>query len=652
DLASFMGIFGASADLLVIGLQTFVMQKVFSSLPVGRVLTFVPAILTLLCLLASFNMKFAIVALVQFLVMINSKNFTVPATTLLMGAIPQKNRVVYRRDISIACAIASTVVGVFLLVARNHLIPETLFFVASALYLAMAFVHYLLDRAYLVTLKRQILSREIAGDAEQISSIRYLQQKDRIEQLKILLQSENVETRILAIREAGELPPDYTEKILQELLTLEADSRCVAEIARTMVRACGSRAFARIENLIDSTEDCRLKADLIEALGKLRGAGENLVQKYLTHFHHRVKASAIICLLRISHDREKLESALRELSEMAASRVEMMRASAAAVMGELGLPLFIGGLEQLAFEENPVVALSAVNAISRIQAPAALASLQKLKNHSVPQVAEAATKLGNSSAQKNIEQIGRLLASITAEERIRLASRIRKIGDEENSELLALLLCVEEVKVRKGLIKILETADEATVELISRCLTLGRNDTVNMTLAPAFSLCLDEFYIDLPVWADVVIAIGSGALKDSGSSLNKAARYFIFAVWAENLEFFSADRESGQVELMQKRNLTASKLFCCLGPDPMSLIKSLENIHNGTPYSRSLALEYLESHIGKTNADNLVPLVDLSDMDAAKLSLMAQERGIEISDIMRQNARARVDLNLKRQVEK
>ncbi|MFZ5953024.1 MAG: hypothetical protein ACOYXC_20140, partial [Candidatus Rifleibacteriota bacterium] len=212
DLASFMGIFGASADLLVIGLQAFVMQKVFSSLPVGRVLTFVPAILTLLCLLASFNMKFAIVALVQFLVMINSKNFTVPATTLLMGAIPQKNRVVYRRDISIACAIASTVVGVFLLVVRNHLLPETLFFVASALYLAMALVHYLLDRAYLMTLKSQILSREIAGDAEQISSIRYLQQKDRLEQLKILLQSENIETRILAVREAGELSPENTEK--------------------------------------------------------------------------------------------------------------------------------------------------------------------------------------------------------------------------------------------------------------------------------------------------------------------------------------------------------------------------------------------------------------------------------------------------------
>ncbi len=569
-----------------------------------------------------------------------------------MGAIPQKKRVVYRRDISIACAIASTLAGVFLLVARNHLMPETLFFFASAIYLALAFVHFLLDRAYLVTLKRQILNREIAGDAEQISSIRYLQQKDRIEQLMILLQSENVETRILAIREAGELTSDNTEKILQDLMTTETDSRCAAEIARTMVRVCGSRAFDRIEKLIDSTEDCRLKADLIEALGKLRGAGESLVQKYLSHFHHRVKASAIICLLRISHDREKLEAALKELSAMAVSRVDMMRASAAAVMGELGLPLFISGLEQLAFEESPVVALSAVNAISRIQTPAALVCLQKIKNHPLSQVAEAATKLGNSSAQKNIEQIGRLLASITAEERIRLASRIRKIGDEENSELLALLLCVEDVNVRKSLIKILEKADEETVELISRCLNPGQNGTVNIALAPAFSLCIDEFYMELPVWADVVIAIGSGSLKDPGSSLSRAARYLISVVWAENLEFLSADRESGQAELMQKRNLTASKLFCCLGPDPVSLIKSLDNIHHGTPYARSLAVEYLESHIGKTNLDTLVPLLDLGDMNAEKLSRMAQELGIKISDIMRQNSRARVDLNLKRQMKK
>lgn len=73
DLAAFMGVFGAAADFAVIGLQTFVMNRVFSAFPIGRVLAFMPILLTLLCILASFSLKFAIIATVQFLVLLNSK---------------------------------------------------------------------------------------------------------------------------------------------------------------------------------------------------------------------------------------------------------------------------------------------------------------------------------------------------------------------------------------------------------------------------------------------------------------------------------------------------------------------------------------------------------------------------------------------------
>ncbi|MDD3148337.1 MAG: hypothetical protein PHD82_13665, partial [Candidatus Riflebacteria bacterium] len=187
DLASFMGVFGATADFAVIGLQTFAMHKVFAKFPIGRVLTFMPVVLTVLCSTAAFNMKFALVATVQFLVLLNSKNFTVPATTIFMGVIPQHDRVLYRRDMSIACSISSAVVGAFLLLARGRFSYESLFLIAAGCYLLLAWVHSTLDDAYLKTLRHAMVSRSDSISDDQVASLQFVQLAERLEQLKTLL---------------------------------------------------------------------------------------------------------------------------------------------------------------------------------------------------------------------------------------------------------------------------------------------------------------------------------------------------------------------------------------------------------------------------------------------------------------------------------
>lgn len=648
DLASFMGIFGAAADLLVIGLQTFVMKAVFSSLPVGRVLTFLPAVLTFLCLVASLDMRFAVVASIQFLVMINSKNFTVPATTLLMGVIPQKQRVVFRRDMSVACAVASTLVGLFLLLVRNNIPPTSLFFIAAGVYLALATIHFMLDKAYLQTLKSQIVSDE--GDEEKISSIRYLKQKDRLEQLTMLLKSDKAETRILAIKEVGELPESVARPILQKQIALEPDCRCIAEIARIMVKVCGSEAFRTIEELIASSEDCRLKADLLEAVGKLRGAGEETVQGYLIHPHHRVKSSAVISLLKIARDKNLLEAALSQLASMAKDSGEMMRASAAAIMGEVGLPLFLPCLEELATESNQAVAVSAVNAIARIQSPSSLACLEKLKSHPVEKVAQTAAYMADTAVKKNAEQIGRLLTSITAEERLLLASRIRKMGQDENFELLSLILCVEDVALRKRLIGFFEKAEPEIVELLSRCLICGGDQSVVFTLAPAFSLALDEFYLSLPPWVELLRAIGAGTLEDPESHHFQACRHYLCLIWAENIVAATLDLQEKQKETLKKRTRVACELACCLATEPVALLKSLQGAVNGSAYAKSLAVEYIETRIGRKTADLILPLLEVSqnaDQFGPLLLEKAQATDFEISANSLENARARLLQNLK-----
>jgi len=651
DIASFMGIFGATADLLVIGLQTFVMKAVFSSLPVGRVLTIVPAILTFLCIAASLDMRFAVVASIQFLVMVNSKNFTVPATTLLMGVIPQHKRVIYRRDISISCAVASTGVGLFLLIIRDRLEPSTMFIIAAFVYLALAIIHFLLDRAYLLTLKSQIVSQEYHGVEEQLSSVRYLRQQDRVEQLKLLLENGDLTTRVAAIKEVGELTPQSASVILSEHLKRETESRCIAETARVLLRVAGASAFATIEELLAETSDLRLKADLIEAVGRLPGAGEESVANYLDHPHHRVRASAIISLLRIARDRNRLESALNHLADMVRDQAEMMRASAAAIMGEVGLPLFLPCLEMLAFENNTSVAVSALNAISRIQSPLSLACLERLKNHQIENVAQTARRLAENSVRQNVGQIGRLLTSITAEERLLLASRVRQIGDDDSLELLSLILCVEEVALRKRLVGFFEKAEPETLDLLSRCLILSREEKVMFTLAPAFSLAIDEFLQNLPPWVELFRAIGAGSLENPDSVHFQPMKNFLRVVWAENIATARMELNESQMRIIRKRTRIACELVCCLASEPVALLNSLEKSLSGSSYARSLAEEYIETRIGRSTAELILPLLKTcleNEFDAKELSQKAAEFNIELDANSIEAAESRIKNRLAR----
>ncbi|GAB4267999.1 MAG: hypothetical protein Kow0029_02960 [Candidatus Rifleibacteriota bacterium] len=654
-LASFMGIFGAGADLIVIGLQTFVMKAVFSSIPVGRVMTFVPAILTFLCLSASFSQEFAIITTIQFLVMINSKNFSVPATTMLMGAIPQKKRVVYRRDMSIACSIASTCAGGFLLLARRDASMSTMFFIASLLYLTLSIVHFLIDKAYLKTLRSYIVpqSPEADADEEQISSLRFLHLEDRAERILILLKNENPYKRLTILKEVAELPSSEVEKIMRVFLAEENDARCLSEGARIMIRKCGNKALEHIEELIDTTSDQRLRADLIESLGKVRGVEkiERILSSHLRHFHHRVRAAAIISTIRALKGREMLHSALKELAAMTRSCEELMRASAAAVMGELGLPLFLPCLENLAMESNSAVSLSALDAISKIQTPAAVSCLNRLGEHPLKEVSQRAKKLANAAAKSSLRQINRLLLSISSEERLRLASKIKKIRSDENFELLAMILCIDEGEVRKRLIKVLEKSDELTLGILSRCLVRIGENQVSLNLAPPFATALNDFCSDLPVYAELISAIGAKTLEECDKHRDywDVALHFLESIWAEKIIASNMILDSDHKELLGRRFLIACKLIMCLSEDPVTLIRSLEAARAGSQYSKAMAEEYIETRLGKKVSELVFPLIENHrEKTSDELKHLAKKAELKLTESTFAAAELRLKANLKK----
>lgn len=654
DLAAFMGVFAASADFVVIGMQTFVMHRIFAAFPIGRVLAFMPIVLTVFCLVAAVNLKFAIIATVQFMVLLNSKNFTVPATTILMGAVPQKSRVFYRRDMSIACSISSAVVGVFLLLARDHVTYDTLFLGTATLYLVMAVVHYQLDAAYLKTLRRAIVNKDEELDADQIASLRFVQLEERILQLRDLLQDSNARVRNRAIEECASLPPKMIAELLEPMLARETDSRCLNAVTRILLQTSPESSMRHIIRLLEETSDERLRSDIIETIGNLRSHvfDESLVVDFLDYQHHRVVASAVISSVRLTRNPTVLERAMKKLAIMATHTEDLMRASAAAVMGELGLPLFIPALSELAGEKCPVVANNAASALARIQTPAAVAALENMLFHEDNSVVERVEQLLAVSTRDNIAQISRLLPGITAEERRKLSTRLRSGRHAESHDLLAAILCIETPETRKNLIHILEKADKQTIQIMQKCIRLSENsESAHISIAPVLGSAIDDDMHELPEWTAVLSAMASGMLEkpDRQPDSYHAVLNVVSVLWHEMIAVSELGCSAEKCRHWRNRAFNFIRLIASLSSEPATMIKSCREIVYGKSYERSMALEFFEARAGRTLSEQILPLLN-NDSEPMPPPLMLMQMAakchIAIDDTQLDKARDRISQNL------
>ncbi len=655
DLAAFMGVFSATTDLTVIGMQTFVMHRIFAAFPIGKVLTFMPAVLVILCIFASFSLKFAVIAGVQFLVMLNSKNFVSPAQTILMGVISQKNRVFYRRDMSVACSVSSAIVGVVLLLVRSNVGFDALFLMAAVCYLLMALVHSQLDSAYVKTLRSAMGKRdneEFAGD--KIAALRFIQRQERISSLKELLEDEDPRIRASAIEEVACLPPALVDELLSPKLETETEPRCLNQITRNLLQVTPDTSAGMIQRLLADTSDQRLRSDVIETIGKIRSnaLNEDCVLPFLDHEHHRVRASAVISTVRMTRSQSNLELAMRRLAQMARDSRELMRASAAAVMGELGLPLFVPALAKMADHSEPVVAGNVAQALSRIQTPAALAVLENMLFHPNNDVILRVEGLLETATKDSIGQISRLMLGITSEERQRLAVKLRSGRHQDSHELLATILCVENAGQRKNLVTILERAEKAMLELMKKCIQRNDGAEILLSVDPLIELAIATCPMSLPVWVPLLNALAAGSIENSDLQAESAngPKLLLKELWAEWAGCIGAGRKG--IDQLKTRTDICLKLLACMSNEPATFIKSIDQLREGSNFSRSMAAEYIEAKTGRAMVAMLAPLADNS-LDALQtieeLKSLALQNGVELTDDLIQVASERLKNNLPQQ---
>ncbi|EKD82515.1 MAG: hypothetical protein ACD_39C01237G0001, partial [uncultured bacterium] len=326
---------------------------------------------------------------------------------------------------------------------------------------------------------------------------------------------------------------------------------------------------------------------------------------------------------------------------------DLMRASAAAVMGELGLPLFVPALGVLAGSEETVVAANAAAALARIQTPAAVVALENMLFHNNSEVASKAEALLAASTRDSISRISRLLPGITTEERQKLTARLRSGRHQDSHELLAIILCIDNLEHRRNLIALLEKSDREMVRLMKACIKMNADDEIELTIDPL--MILTEQYIGsgLPDWAALLGLLAGGALEEpeKHAGFVLSAGWLITTLWYERIVIAQLQINGVAFEKWQGRSWTLIRLLACFSSEPAPMSRSFNELKNGKAYARGMAAEYIEARAGRNLSQLIVPLVDSGfamPVDSESLIRLATERGVPVTDEHLLAARSRL----------
>ncbi len=609
DLASFLGMFTASIDLLVIIIQTLVVGWVFSKFPIGRVLLLLPALMSVLCLVSVFHTSFILTVGLQFSFLFLARALNNPANYILLGAMPEKLRADCFRSIFIGKTASTLIAGSILIVTKNLLAPVYFFMALAVINVLFLVVTFGIDGAYFKTLKMTIRGTRKTGDLSMVESLKFVAVKDRIPEMKALLDHEDPAVRLRTIEEVSLLDSEQVQELLLPVLNHEEDPRCLTAMVNTLVDRTGHAFLDQIEEILTRDESPRLVANILESLGKIgwHERVEQMLSGFLSHLHHRIRGSAIISLLRIGRSKDTLMTALTQLAGMARSEAAIMRGTAAAVMGELALPMFVPALDEISLDGEEMASRNAMVALSKIRTPKAIAILEQHCQDPSGDRAELANRLYRQVSGENVKRISSLLSNLTAKERKYLLRTLKKTKAEGPLKLLGKILSIENEDARVRLTIIMQHSDPADQDELDRCLVKQPDGTTEPTILPIIQRYKTAGPTTVSkLWGKMVRAV---AFMDR-SKITSECKEALEHLWLEAIALEQG--VAGSEKSLKFRRGLCNYLLAYSMPDPRGVMRALERGQSPDQFVRSIAHEYLESTFDRDILSLLIPLLYLA----------------------------------------
>ncbi|MFZ2960645.1 MAG: hypothetical protein WA705_27510 [Candidatus Ozemobacteraceae bacterium] len=474
DLAAFLGIFGAAIDLSVLGMQTLIGGRVFARYRLGSILGLRGAAMVIACGAGFVYPNIWTIAGSWFVLMALTKAFINPAFVILIEPLPKGRRFLMRRFLSLGDSAANLLAGLTLLGLKSLGVgaDPVLFIGVGLVYGVIWLLTFFIDRFYTGVVGETLATAEGQGDLDIIRSVRFIPRGDRIARLSALLGNSDPDVRYRAILEAAELEPHDAAELLLVSMVVEENTRNLSAMTRVILRRLGTEGVEVIEDLLRDDSNVRLQADMIEALSQVGGGRTpEILTEFLGHENHRVRGNAVLGILRQSGERSLIKQSLDILKEMLESKEMLERATAAVVMGNSGLPVFVPALAYLADDPREEVFRQAFQALAGIRTPAALRAIseRRMVPGKTGELAETAWKTASAGTDN---RLARLLAGLSITARGKIGFWLRSIKGDCDFELLTRILRLPKEETREALISALGNGDVRTRKLIDACLVV------------------------------------------------------------------------------------------------------------------------------------------------------------------------------------
>ena len=483
-IAALLGSLNAAMELITLLIQGLAGRWFFTHLSLRTIISIRPLVLGLCGVLVwSLPLFWPVIGL-QFLSRTSTFIFMSPLWVLLLEPLPFQTRLYVRRLLNLIDCLTVTILGLSLaLWTRSGVGAEPgVFLLITGIALSTLLLNRFLLHLYPEMIRETLtdLSHEISTD--DLEGIRLLPSLERQALLQRLFQESSRETLLKTLLRLGPLNLGELRELIWQRLPEETDPALLAGMARILL--CSPDQVPKLSAFLSACTDPRRLAEIMDAADHSSHPDfEWMFVSYFDHPHHRVRGSAVLSFLHHGTGRRQIPQALEALALLQKSHHPRDRATAAVVMGRLGLPVFVPPLFSLADDSSEEVARCAYHALASIGTPAVLEFVgQRMVDPQArgPLARQCWEELGS----RDQESLIRALAAMSAEDRHRTGIWARALRSRLKPAFLQRLLRLKPPELLPPLFETLAESNLDLADLLGPCLIDNPDGSVQCQTGP------------------------------------------------------------------------------------------------------------------------------------------------------------------------
>ena len=597
ELAGFYGTFNAISMTLILISQVLFTGKILKVLSMSDSFKIISAILIFFSFICIFYPAFWLIIAFQFILILTLKIIAQPFRNVLMGAVAAdiRSRVRFLIEGIFYC-LGVMMTGILIALLNLFSLPSSVFFL---IILLLSFVYLnctgKIDRAYVEALIGNLKKKTRKSRDEIFNNIYNLNPHSGTALFSRLLNVVEVDTKLEALRGLSRLGTDEARDRIIEALDRESDLNILSRIIKFMGNMeKDDKILNKLMDMMENRKGRKITLRVIEVLAGWGDKGSlDIIYPYIFNKDSRIKSTSVLAILKLDSNIEQIKEAIGELLTMFNSEQSDLRASAVAILGELGLECFVPAVCHFYKDPSLKVRRNAVIASLKLRSPLVITDLSSmLEQEENEDIYILINKVMSRIKDDTFEEMMNIVTGLDFSCKQRVINSLRQIEDERALKLALKSFCLEPLTLSIKLVELIGNydKDKGAIEIFQNCFT-----------KKGFSVgLLIESVVDSKNLKENSAVILE-ELSDAGAS------HIIASNLADIIEVKLSEEDDIDKEIKKIFFYVAG--VAGLGID--TALGAFENIMSGDIHKTDLALEIIESAISneklKTSLVKLVP---------------------------------------------